>query len=79
MVNEPTGKLAGISVATPVESRGADPTTVVPLVKVTVPVGVGSFMAVGSFTTVATRITSGVAPEVVEEPRPVIVGIFPTT
>jgi hypothetical protein len=64
-----------LRVATPVESSGAEPNVVVPLVNVTVPVGMGPLTP----RTVAARITCGEVPPVEEYPSAEAVGIVPTT
>jgi hypothetical protein len=65
----------GAKVATPLELSDAEPRTVVPMRKVTVPVGMGP----AAPTTVATRRTPGVAPPVLDSPSAVPVEIVLTT
>jgi hypothetical protein len=65
----------GAKDATPLELRGAEPRTVVPTRKVTVPVGAGPAVP----TTVATRRTPGAVPPVLDSPSAVAVEMVPTT
>ena len=59
--------------ATPLESSGAEPRVVPPVVKVTVPVGVGPPWPL----TTPTSSTCGGVPEVTEATRSVVVGMSP--
>ena len=65
----------GVKVATPLELTGAEPRTVAPMRKVTVPVGAGP----AAPTTVATSRTPGVAPVVLDSPSAVAVEMVETT
>ena len=65
----------GARVATPLALSGAEPRTVAPMRKVTVPVGTGP----AAPTTVATSKTPGAEPPVLDSPSAVPVEMVPTT